>query len=281
MVYHAKAGWLPGGYYGVTVFLVLTGYLTTLSLQREYARTKSINYPGFLIKRIKRLLPQALCVVGVVVPLTGIKAPNLFSKVQSDVLPAILCFENISYIVREVSYFAAAGLPSPLTHLWYLGLVMQFYIVWPLLLLLLRKLSDSKRLGCTVVAVMAIISTGVAIVLYDPMGDSARVYYGADTRAAELLVGCLLALWTNGRGLMSKINTEVRELPFWAPDVASLVSICLLAFLALKVDGYSAFTYRGGLLLAAVSAAVLIGCLTDGCLLSTILGFKPLAELGK
>ena len=135
LVYHANPSWLPGGYFGVTVFFVLTGYLTTLSIEREIGRAGRLDYPRFVLKRVTRLLPSMLAVVGVSTLLCVFLAPNLLPKVKSDAVPALLFVENVFYIVRKVSYFANAGLPSPLTHFWYLGVVMQFYVIWPLVLL--------------------------------------------------------------------------------------------------------------------------------------------------
>lgn len=187
LVYHANPSWLPGGYFGVTVFFVITGYLTTLSIEREIGRTGRLDYPRFVLKRVTRLMPSMLAVVGVTTLLCVFLAPNLLSKVKSDAVPALLFVENVFYIVRNVSYFANAGLPSPLTHFWYLGVVVQFYVVWPLLLLGMRKVVRSRRMACGVVGVLVVVSTVLMAVFYDPTGDTARIYYGPDIRAAELL----------------------------------------------------------------------------------------------
>ena len=282
IVYHANASWLPGGYYGVTVFLVLTGYLTTLSLQREISRTGTIAYPSYLLKRLKRLLPLALVVVGVTGVLTFVLAPNLVAKVKSDAVPALLFFENIYYIVRDVPYFQAAGLPSPLTHLWYLGLVMQFYIVWPLVLLAIRKLTHGRKAACRIVLVLVTASAIAMFLLFDPLGDTGRVYYGTDTRAAELLLGALLALWTGGAGFAGAARRAKREVPNWLLDVIGIACLTFLGFLCFKFNGYSEFTYRGGMLLAAIATAILIGCLpARRGLLPAMLGAAPASALGK
>ena len=95
VLYHANPNWIPGGFFGVTVFFVITGYLFTLSVQREVARTGSIEYGKLILKRAVRLWPTRLAVVGVTVILSAIRAPYLLPKVQSDALPALLFFENI------------------------------------------------------------------------------------------------------------------------------------------------------------------------------------------
>lgn len=286
LVYHANPSWLPGGYFGVTVFFVLTGYLTTLSIEREIGRAGRLDYPRFVLKRVTRLLPSMLAVVGVTTLLCVFLAPNLLPKVKSDVVPALLFVENVFYIVRNVSYFANAGLPSPLTHFWYLGVIMQFYVIWPLVLLGMRKVVRSRRMACSAVGILAVASAVLMAVLYDPAGDTARIYYGPDTRAAELLLGALAALWTGGRGLnlraLPAVGPRLKDAPAWTCDAAALACLAGLGVMCFSLNGYSEFAYRGGMLLAAVLTAVLVSCLCrPQSALAHVLGARPVAEAGK
>ena len=286
LVYHANPSWLPGGYFGVTVFFVITGYLTTLSIEREIGRTGRLDYPRFVLKRVTRLLPSMLAVVGVTTLLCVFLAPNLLPKVKSDAMPALLFVENVFYIVRNVSYFANAGLPSPLTHFWYLGVVMQFYVVWPLVLLGMRKVVRSRRTACSAVGILSVASAVLMAVLYDPAGDTARIYYGPDTRAAELLLGALAALWTGGRGLnlraLPAVEPRLKDAPAWTCDAVALACLAGLGVMCFSLNGYSEFAYRGGMLLAAVLTAVLVSCLCrPQSALAHVLGARPVAEGGK
>lgn len=286
LVYHANPSWLPGGYFGVTVFFVLTGYLTTLSIEREIGRAGRLDYPRFVLKRVTRLLPSMLAVVGVTTLLCVFLAPNLLPKVKSDAVPALLFVENVFYIVRNVSYFANAGLPSPLTHFWYLGVVMQFYVIWPLVLLGMRKVVRSRRMACSAVGILAVASAVLMAVLYDPAGDTARIYYGPDTRAAELLLGALAALWTGGRGLnlrvLPAVGPRLKDAPAWTCDAVALACLAGLGVMCFLLNGYSEFAYRGGMLLAAVLTAVLASCLCrPQSALAHVLGARPVAEAGK
>lgn len=286
LVYHANPSWLPGGYFGVTVFFVLTGYLTTLSIEREIGRAGRLDYPRFVLKRVTRLLPSMLAVVGVTTLLCVFLAPNLLPKVKSDALPALLFVENVFYIVRKVSYFANAGLPSPLTHFWYLGVVMQFYVIWPLVLLGMRKVVRSRRTACLAVGILTVASAVLMAVLYDPAGDTARIYYGPDTRAAELLLGALAALWTGGRGLnlraLLAVEPRLKDAPAWTCDAVALACLAGLGVMCFSLNGYSEFAYRGGMLLAAVLTAVLVSCLCrPQSALAHVLGARPVAEAGK
>ena len=286
LVYHANPSWLPGGYFGVTVFFVLTGYLTTLSIEREIGRAGRLDYPHFVLKRVTRLLPSMLAVVGVTTLLCVFLAPNLLPKVKSDAVPALFFVENVFYIVRNVSYFANAGLPSPLTHFWYLGVVMQFYVIWPLVLLGMRKVVRSRRMACSAVGILAIASAVLMAVLSDPAGDTARIYYGPDTRAAELLLGALAALWTGGRGLnlraLPAVGPRLKDAPAWTCDAVALACLAGLGVMGFLLNGYSEFAYRGGVLLAAVLTAVLASCLSrPQSALAHVLGARPVAEAGK
>ena len=286
IVYHANATWLPGGYFGVTVFFVLTGYLATLSLERALASSDGLSYPRYVLGRIKRMLPSMLVLVGGVTILCAVFSQPLLPKVQTDAIPALLFFENIYYIVRNVSYFAAAGLPSPLTHLWFVGVTMQFYLVWPLVMLLLSRVVRKRRTVAAIVFALAAASAVLMAVLYDPMGDTNRIYYGPDTRAGELLVGASLAILTRGRGwggAASATHRKKATVPSWAYDLAGLAALAGLAVMTVTLNGYSEFAYRGGIFLAALLTAVVIGAVArpSGSVLGKVLGCAPLAELGK
>lgn len=215
--------------------------------------------------------------------LCALFAHPLLPKLKSDVLSALLFFENIHYILSDVPYFAAAGLPSPLTHLWFLGVTMQFYLVWPLLLLLLRRVCPTRRVLLGAVGALVLVSAVEMAVLYDP-SDTSRVYYGLDTRAAELLVGALCALATEGEGW--QLATTSRDgrgrvpLPAWGYELAGVAALALLVVMAFAIDGFSPLTYYGGMLVAALLAAVLVGVVCRGGALARVLGAPPLVAVG-
>lgn len=283
LLYHADPSWLPGGFFGVSVFFVLTGYLTTISLEREIERTGGVDYLRFVVRRLVRLVPSVIVAVGVTTVLCALFAHPLLPKLKSDVLSALLFFENIHYILSDVPYFAAAGLPSPLTHLWFLGVTMQFYLVWPLLLLLLRRVCPTRRVLLGAVGALVLVSAVEMAVLYDP-SDTSRVYYGLDTRAAELLVGALCALATEGEGW--QLSTSAHDgrgrvpLPAWGYELAGVAALALLVVMAFAIDGFSPLTYYGGTLVAALLAAVLVGVVCRGGALARVLGAPPLVAVG-
>lgn len=289
VVYHANATWLPGGFIGVTTFFVITGFVITRSVTRELSRRGSFSFVDFILRRLLRLWPMLLAVIGVTIVLTAIFALNLLGKVKSDALPAALFFENWHYIFSNVSYFAAAGLPSPLTHLWYLGVVMQFYIVWPILLVIMDRLGLPKPLRVVFTAFLALASTLLMAFMYDPRGDSTRVYYGLDTRMAELLVGAICAFLYDGylteepggRGRAPRANTFFGALNL-PSDFIALVCLIALGALCVLVNGYTAWLYRGGFLLAAVLSGLLLMAVSErNSLIGGVLSLPPMTWLGK
>ena len=289
VIYHANATWLPGGFIGVTTFLVITGFLITRSVMRELDRKGSFSFIDFILRRIIRLWPMMLAVIGVTAVLTAIFSISLIGKVKTDALPAALFFENWYYIFRNVSYFANAGRPSPLTHMWYLGVVMQFYIVWPIVLVIMDRMGLPKPLRLIITGAIALLSSLSMAIMYDPHGDSTRVYYGLDTRLAELLVGACAAFLYDGalteqparRGKPAESPTFFGALgiPY---DLVALVCLVGLAIMCVMVNGYSIFLYRGGFLLAALLSGLLVMSVAEReSLVGAVLALPPFTWLGK
>lgn len=163
---------------------------------------------------------------------------------------------------------------------------MQFYIVWPPVVLLLSRLVPSRRHACGVVCALILISSVAMGVLFDPTADTARIYYGLDTRAAELLVGALLAIATGGRGIrLERLVPALRErgVSGIVYDVIALGSLCGIVAMMFVFNGYSHFVYRGGILVAAILAALLVGCISrpNHTFVGRVLGVPALAEAGK
>ena len=293
VIYHANPTRLPGGFAGVTLFFVITGYLLTSSIDRQLHDGGKFSYLDHLKRRVERLLPPMLALAGIVAVLSLIFARPLIPKMKDDVIPALLFFENWFYIVRNVSYFAAAGLPSPLTHLWYVALVMQFYIVWPLILLLMNKIGLSRRARVIICGVFAVASQVVMAILFDPQADTNRVYYGLDTRAGELLIGALvaeLAPMVNARKKPSRAEqrrgmSERMGKPIVSDAVITILGVVGLVFFVgfcFLVNGYSHFPYYGGFLLLAICSGMLVlACIRESCIFAKIFGLPPFAVLGK
>lgn len=166
---------------GVTLFFTLSGYLATKSIMRVTARD-GFSYPRYICRRIARIMPPIVVTIALTAVATYIAAPSLLPKVQQDALPSALFLSNWFYIFRNVSYFAAAGLPSPLTHLWFCAVTMQFYLVWPVILMALCSKTRSRNTAIGITTAFALVSTAAMVLMFNPTADTSRVYYGTDTR---------------------------------------------------------------------------------------------------
>ena len=193
VLYHLRPSRLTGGFLGVTLFFTLSGYLATKSIMRATARD-GFSYPSYICRRIARMMPPIVVTIALTAVATYIAAPSLLPKVQQDALPSALFLSNWFYIFRNVSYFAAAGLPSPLTHLWFCAVTMQFYLVWPVILMALCGKTRSRNTAIGITIAFALVSTATMVLMFNPTADTSRVYYGTDARAAELLCGALAAI---------------------------------------------------------------------------------------
>ncbi|PJM80138.1 acetyltransferase [Bifidobacterium scaligerum] len=284
IAFHTRPSLLQGGFIGVTLFFVITGFLATRSVMNAVDTTGTFNYGRYLLRRITRIWPVLLSTIAIVPWLAWLFAPSLLIKIVTDALPSALFASNWVYIFRKVPYFQAAGLPSPLTHLWFLSVTMQFYVVWPLAMWALARITRSKWIRSLVVVIVMLSSTTAMYLLFDPSSTS-RVYYGTDTRLAELAAGGLLAIWMASSNTTqhhdvsagfgrSRIPVIVRNLGGGLALAAILASFWL-------ANGYVAYMYQGGYLIAAVVCLAALACATDDrSLWPKILGCAPLRYIG-
>ena len=275
VLYHLNMTWAQGGLQGVTVFFVLSGYLITHLMLVEHDGTGRIDLKDFWVRRLRRLMPAIVAVIVVTAALCTLFNHVMLTKMRGDILPSLLFFNNWWQILRDVSYFNALGDPSPLTHFWSLAIEEQFYLIWPLALVVAFRLGCRKRAVRRGVLVVAAASALAMSVLYDPAADPSRVYYGTDTRIFSLLLGAWLAFVPE----RARKRVDGAVPGGHGLDIASLAGLCLIMVLT---NGYTAFQYRGGTLLASLFACGLIAaCLRDGSPLARLFSAKPLVWLGK
>lgn len=295
VAYHARPSLLSGGFLGVTLFFVISGFLITASVERRFASARGFGFWSYLFSKVKRLAIPVFALMVLVVPVTYAVSPGLLPKVHADALPSVLYASNWVYIFRKVPYFAAAGLPSPLTHLWFLAVTMQFYLLWIFALWLMHRLHFRRGLKFTVSLVLAIASSAAMVLLYASTGDVSRVYYGLDTRFSELMIGAMLAFLVANRrsdGTTDAASTIAStEASAAQPSqnrtgsiLRALAGLCLLAAtVALYVfaDGNDTLLYRGGYQLVALMMALLLFVVLDTrnwC--SKVLGSRVLRYIG-
>lgn len=271
-LYHSRIDWLPGGFLGVDLFFVLSGYLITSLLLVEWEARNRIDLRRFWLRRARRLLPALVVVVLASLVLSAIFARQDLARTRSDVFSSLFYFANWHQIVANRSYFNLMGNPSLLQHTWSLAVEEQFYIVWPLLLVPCLVLVGRKRMPMIVIAGIA-ASAALMWILYNP-NDPSRVYYGTDTRAFLLLMGILLALvWP----WIVRLRQAVPLLELFG--IAALVGSVLLFR---QMQDFNPTLYRGGDLAAAFCFAVLVAAVAHPKTgIGEALGVAPLRWIGE
>lgn len=313
VLYHLNLTWAQGGLLGVTIFFVLSGYLITRLLINEIAKTGRIDLKSFWIRRIRRLFPAVVTAVVVTCALCTVFNHVMLTKMRPDILPSLLFFNNWWQIMQDVSYFNALGDPSPLTHFWSLAIEEQFYLIWPPLLLAMVSVHMSKPNTRRVVLGLAAVSAVAMMVLYNPVTDPSRVYYGTDTRVFSLLLGAWMAFIPDrdlaparlvrhlgldrlaGAGKHDKSKSDTAEAAttkpseparFWSSpasiDLMGVVGLVGLAAMVALTNGYTAFQYRGGTLLCSIlTLMVIAACVQPQGMVARALAAEPLVWIGK
>ena len=259
LAYHLKLALFKSGFLGVTVFFVLSGYLITGILISEVEEEGTIDLKNFWLRRIRRLVPAVMSMAVVIIFVSAVVNRIIFTKGCKDFLASVLGFNNWWQIFNKVSYFEAAGVPSPFTHCWSLAIETQFYLIYPLILLGIYKLAKSRGEGrvkrgllfAGVTLLLALISVILMIVLFDPQKDASRVYYGTDTRAFSLLFGALLAIMWEYRMVPRRLSASVNM-------VLGSVSFAALLVMTIAINGSSNFWYRGGQFVGTILTVLMV-----------------------
>jgi peptidoglycan/LPS O-acetylase OafA/YrhL len=213
LLFHAEIPGAPGGFLGVSTFFTLSGFLITRLLLAELARTGTIDLGRFWTRRFRRLMPASLLGLAVVLALAHLTTdPTALGRLRGDVFSALAYASNWRFMQTAESYFGIFEDPSPVQHFWSLSIEEQFYLLYPLIVLALwRRRADVGRGLAVPIGALTIAGAAAGVALTTSGASQARVYYGTDTRAPELLVGALLALWMTqrDRGAPSRLVTEI------------------------------------------------------------------------
>ncbi len=277
--YHAGLDWVPGGFLGVDVFFVISGYLITSLLLREFRSTDHIELGRFWLRRARRLLPAVGVLIAVAMVVATIADPDKIDQIRGDALASLFYFANWHFIFAHTSYFEQFGRPSLFTHLWSLSVEEQFYLFWPLIFAAGMKLFGRKRLLLGVLA-GAVGSVALAWILFDPGHDASRIYYGTDTHAVGLLAGVALAL------VWSPVELRLpshKAGPLVGPilDALGVIALGYLILSFAHVHDYDLALWHGGYAWVAIATALLLAALAHpAARLGGIIGRPALLWLG-
>ena len=282
LLYHADLDFIPGGFLGVDVFFVLSGFLITSLLLEQFERAGGINFKVFYLGRVRRLFPALIALLLVVAIVSAFFYRDAAGRSLSDIVASAFYVNNWWYVIGDQSYFDFIARPPMLKHLWSLAIEEQFYFIWPAVAFLIMR--RWRRRGVLLITLLlAIASTAWMLYLsnahgYPELADPSRVYFGTDSHAMGLLLGAALAaVWRPGR-MQAKVPPTARMLI----NAAGVLALIGLAAFYLWVGEFTPWLYRGGFLLLAAVVALLIAVTTHPAgAFSKLLGRQPLRYIGQ
>jgi peptidoglycan/LPS O-acetylase OafA/YrhL len=277
--YHLGLGQFGGGYLGVDLFFVLSGFLITGMLVAERSSTGTIRLDQFWARRARRLFPALLAMLATVACYAAFGGPGVNTEpLWGDTVSTLFYVANWHFVFAHNSYFSQFTAPSPLEHTWSLAIEEQFYLAWPLLVLAFAKLGGRwwRRIAVASTAGLALASVFDMALFAHGSSDVTRAYFGTDSRAFELMLGALVALWTFGdRPLSSRKQRSVHG--------AGIVASILIAAGFFSLGGTPRWMFDGGFFAVAVLAAVVIASISrpDHGPLGALLSLPPVRWVGK
>jgi peptidoglycan/LPS O-acetylase OafA/YrhL len=288
LLFHANQR-LRGGYLGVDLFFVLSGFLITSILLEEHAKKGSIDLKAFWIRRARRLLPALLSLMPAVALYAWTLAPKSeLRSLRADALATLGYVANWRAIFVKRSYWEMFAAPSPLEHTWSLAIEEQFYVVWPLVVLGL--LMFGRRRAVLVGTIFLAFGSCLAMTLLYQGGDTTRVYLGTDTRGAAILFGAALAASSTeppkaGRRehpTTSGVSSSRALTHVLLLDMLGVGAALVLGAAWVLLDGKSALLYRGGFWVTQLCALVLIVCAVHAPsgVVARVLSWRPLRAMG-
>lgn len=277
IIFHLNPKWLPGGFLGVDTFFIISGYLITTLLIKEYEADQSINLAHFWYKRIKRLLPPVLFMMFIVIQYIIFFDRALLFQVKKDMYAALLYVSNWWYIFDGLDYFQSLE-PRPLKHLWSLAIEEQFYLFFPFVLLMLFKIFKKKSNIFVVFLIVSLISMAIMWMLYDPSKSISRIYFGTDTRLQTLLLGAMLALiWP-----AYKLKKNPPKIIVWVIEIIGLVGAIFLVRSFFQFTEHSASVFQGGLYILGIFTLLFImSSVHPDTLMSKFLSLPVLTWIGR
>lgn len=276
IVFHLWPNRLPGGFLGVDVFFVISGFLITTLLLREGTRAGRIDLPGFWLRRARRLLPALVVVVVASLVVAWMVSHDLLVNADRQTIGALTFSSNWLEVAAGSDYFAATS-PALFVTFWSLAVEEQFYLFWPIILVGVLALAQGAVARVRTAVGLAAASAVLMAALVVPGGNPTRVYYGTDTHLFGLMIGAAVAFAFAGDVGVFAQRRWLR-LRRWVGFVALLG----LLLLSVRLQSDATFTYRGGLVLASILSAVVVASLPGPpTALTRLATLRPIAWVGE
>jgi peptidoglycan/LPS O-acetylase OafA/YrhL len=293
MMYHGGLSITTGGYMGVDTFFVLSGFLITSLLVSEWRQSLTIRLGAFWARRARRLLPALLLMLLFVAFFASVIVPKgTYGALRLDALATLLYVSNWHFILVNSNYFNETASASPLIHTWSLAVEEQFYLIWPLVVLGILRVTKSLKLLFGVCCVAAVASAVETFVLFHHSVSTNRVYLGTDTRAQCLFIGSALAVGLVLLTKRSHAEGRLKEGELWSPAKSNGRFFCGLAGIAgaaiavviwVTTSTTSSFPYSGGFFLIGLGTAGVIASAIGAprTLIPRFLSLAPIRYVGR
>lgn len=254
ILYHLLPTSMKGGYLGVPIFFVVSGYLITDLLRQEWEQDGKINIWQFYVRRMKRLYPGLAFLLITASAYITLFQRGLLNNLRGAVVSSLLYVNNWWQINNGLSYFDRFANESPFTHIWSLAVEAQNYLIWPVIFVLLMVFVRKRKWIFYTVLGTSVLSAILMMILYTPGGDPTRVYYGTDTRLFSIWMGSALAfVWPSTR-LKKNIPKQAKRIL----NLAGLISLLALILFFFFLDDHYSFVYYGGMFLVSIFCVILV-----------------------
>ena len=271
LLYHAGVNWIPGGFLGVDLFFVISGYVITRLLLDSIEESSALDLRAFYAARLRRLFPSLLLMMASTTIIVAIWAPDAAKRFFQDIPYVLTGSNNWHLVANHQDYFAAIGRPPLLQHTWSLAVELQFYLIWPIILLGILKYFGKKNIARGALSIATI--SGLALFIFSLNVDSAsssrisHIYFGSDTHSLGLFLGAALAVSWVPQNLSKNISQRAQDFV----DFIGVIGLLGLLSTFLFIDESNATLYRIAFPLAAI-----FGCFTLTSLVHPASRFAPL-----
>lgn len=282
LLYHLGISWIPGGFLGVDLFFVISGYVITRLILDSIDRSSALDLRAFYFNRLRRLVPALVFMVTLTAMFIGVWAPETVRRFLKDLPYVFSGSMNWSLVSRQQDYFESIGRPPLLQHTWSLGVEAQFYLIWPLVLLFILKYFGKKNIP--IVSLIAAGASGIALFLYslkldsESQGSVSHIYFGTDTHSLGLFLGSALAVSWIPQNLSKVISKRAQDFV----DGVGVVGFLGLLTTFLFINETDPTLYKLAFPLAGIfGCATLMSVVHPASRFAPILSYKPFLWIGE